>query len=116
MHKLFYVALMEKLPSPEKNKFSMPESFADISNCRVIIERTKFQIQTPRKDLRAAGASYSNYKHKLFAKYLIGVAPNGAITFVSKGYHGSTYDKVVTDQSGVITNVKVRTKRIVSLF
>ena len=64
-------------------------------------------IETPRKDLEAASASYSNYKHRLTAKYLIGVAPNGAVTFVSDGYPGSTSDKVVTDQSRVITHMKV---------
>ncbi len=110
------MALRENLPSPEKNKSSMPDSFADITNCRVRIDCTEFQIEISRKDLRAAAVSYSNKKNRLTAKYLIGVAPNGAITFVSKGCPGSTSGKVVTDQSGVITNVKVRTKRMVSLF
>ena len=29
-------------------------------------------------------------------KYLVGVAPNGAVTFLSKNFRGSTSDKVVT--------------------
>ena len=57
---------------------------------------TEFLIETPRKDLNAAATSYSNYKSRLTAKYLIGVAPNGAITFVSEGYPGNTSDKFVT--------------------
>ena len=59
--------------------------------------------------MEAAATSYSNYKHRLTAKYLIGVAPNGSITFVSDGYPGSTSDKVVTDQSHIISNLKVCT-------
>eukprot|EP00795_Rhopilema_esculentum_P010116 gene10116-18778_t len=81
----------------------------DIPNCRIIIDCTEFQIETPRKNLEAAATSYSNYKHRLTAKYLIGVTPNGSITFVSDGYPGSTSDKVVTDQSHIISNLKVCT-------
>ena len=90
----------------------MPETFGGISNCRIILDCTEFFIETPRKDLHAASTSYSNYKHRLTAKYLIGVAPNGAITFVSQGYPGSTSDKMVTDHSKVITHLKVGTKRM----
>ena len=65
-----------------------------------------------RQDLHAASASYSNYKHRLTAKYLIGVAPNGAITFVSNGFPGSTSDKMVTDHSRAITQLKVQFKTL----
>ena len=38
-------------------------------------------------------------------QYLIGVAPNGAITFVSDGYTGSSSDKMVTDDSGILNHL-----------
>ena len=98
---------MTQLPSQNKNKASLPDSFGDFSNCRVIIDCTEFHIATPRKDLLAASASYSNYKHFLSVKYLIGVAPNGVITFVSQGFPGSTSDKMVTAQSGIISHLMV---------
>ena len=85
----------------------MPNSFEELSNCRIIIDCTEFLIETPRKDLEAAAASYSNYKSRLTAKFLIAVAPNGSITFVSEGFPGSTSDKVVTDQSKIISHLKV---------
>lgn len=106
-HEIFVVGCMSKLPSLEKNQSCLPESFANIANCRVIIDCTEFRIEAPRKDLEAAAQAFSNYKHYLSAKYLIGVAPNGAITFVSQGFPGSTSDKVVTDQSGIISHLKV---------
>ena len=40
-------------------------------------------------------------------KYLVGVAPNGVITFVSQGFPGSTSDKMVTAQSGIISHLMV---------
>ena len=73
----------------------------------MIIDCTEFQIETPRKDLEAAGQSFSNYKHYLSAKYLIGVAPNGAITFISEGFPGSASDKMITDESKIISHLKV---------
>ena len=106
-HAIFFTGCMDKMPSIEKNKSAMPESFADIPNCRSMIDCTEFYMHTPRKDLEAAAVSYSNYKHRLTAKYLIAVAPIGTITFVSDGYPGSTSDKVVTDQSQVISNLQV---------
>ena len=109
LHELIFIGCLDQLPSITKNRCSMPESFKDIPNCRIIIDCIEFEIETPRKDLEAAAISYSNYKHRLTAKYLIGVAPNGSITFVSDCYPGSTSDKVVTDQSHLTSNLKVRT-------
>ena len=88
----------------------MPESFGDFSNCRIIIDCTEVTIETPRKDLNAAKLSYSNYKHNLTAKFLSGVAPNGAITFMSGGYPGSTSDKELTDDSKFLTKLQVPKK------
>ena len=106
-HEIFFVGLMDEIPSLEKNRCSMPSSFGDMANCRIILDCTEFRIETPRKDLEAATSSYSNYKHSKTAKFLIGVAPNGSITFVSQAFPGSASDKVITDQSGVISHLKV---------
>ena len=106
LHRIFFEGMMSTPPSQEKNKCSLPESFGDITNCRIIIDCTEVKIATPRGDLQAACSAYSNYKHNLTAKFLIGVAPNGAITFVSDAFLGSTSDKVITDQSGIISHLK----------
>ena len=59
--------------------------------------------------MQAASDSYSNYKRTLTAKYLIGVAPTGAITFVNDDYPVSTSDEITTDHSDVISHMKVST-------
>ncbi|CAI6370298.1 unnamed protein product [Macrosiphum euphorbiae] len=44
----------------------------------------------------------TNYKHRNTWKALIGIAPNGVVTFVSKLFPGSTSDKVITLKSGLL--------------
>ena len=39
-------------------------------------------------------------------KFLIGIAPNGAVVFVSPGYPGNTSDKQVTVSSGVLDQLQ----------
>ena len=99
LHEIFFTGLMDKPPSQNRNKASLPGSFGDFRNCRVILDCTELRISTPRQDLIAASTAYSNYNHFLSVKYLLGVAPNGAITFLSKGFPGGTSDKAVTAES-----------------
>ena len=101
LHGLIFIGCLDQLPSIAKIRCSMPESFKDILNCRIIIDCTEFQIETPRKDLEAASTIYGNYKQRLTAKYHIGVSLNGSITFVSDSYQGGTSDKVVTVQTHI---------------
>ena len=106
LHEVLFKTIMNNIPSIEKNRSCLPDSFSDFSNCRIIIDCTEFTVEKPRSNLNAAGLLFSNYKHNLTAKYLIGVAPNGAITYVSNGYLGSISDKVVTNDSGVLNQMK----------
>ena len=46
--------------------------------------------------------TFSNYKHDNTFKALIGISPDGAITFVSSLFPGSILDKALTKQSGVL--------------
>ena len=106
LHEVLFKGVLNKIPSLEKNQSCLPDSFGDFSNCRVILDCTEFMIEKPRSDLNAASLLYSNYKHNLSAKYLIAVAPNGTITFVSNGYLGSISDKMITDDSGILNHMK----------
>ena len=73
LHEIFYDGMMATLPSQAKNQCSLPDSFGDIANCRVIIDCTVFRIATPRSDLQAAAASYSNYKLTSLLSFLLGL-------------------------------------------
>ena len=46
--------------------------------------------------------TYSHYKHRNTFKGLVGVSPNGAITFVSKLYPGSCSDKEIVQHALVL--------------
>ena len=107
LNEILFKGLMSSMPSLSKNQASQPDTFANFLNCRVIIDCTEFRITTPRQDLNAAVASYSNYKHNLTGKFLIGVAPNGTITHVSDGFPGNTSDKVITEKSGILSHLIV---------
>lgn len=46
--------------------------------------------------------TYTSYKHRNTWKLLVGVAPDGVITFVSKASPGSTSDKKIVQESNVL--------------
>lgn len=46
--------------------------------------------------------TYSSYKHRNTFKGLVGVAPNGVVTFASSLYPGSTSDKAIVQHSGLL--------------
>jgi hypothetical protein len=55
------------------------------------------------KNMTRQRATYSAYKHRNTLKALIGVAPNGVVTFASKLYPGSVSDKKITEHSGILS-------------
>ena len=98
---------MVELPTQEKNKCTMPNAFDGITNCRVIIDCTLLMIATPRNDLLVASSTFYNYKNFQSSEYLIGVAPKGAILFVGNGFPGSTSDKSITNESGIMSHFQI---------
>ena len=106
-HETLFKGMITSLPSIEKNKCSLPDSFGDFSNCRIKIDCTEFRINVQRKNLAAAASSFSTYKHYSTGKLLIDVAPNGPVTFVSNGFPRSTREKAVTKDSGILHHLHV---------
>ena len=51
--------------------------------------------------------TYSNYmyKHHQTVKYLIGIALQGMVTFISNGWGGRTSDKHIVEKSGLLNNL-----------
>jgi len=49
--------------------------------------------------------TYSSYKHRNTWKFLLGIAPNGVVTFVSSLFPGSTSDKVITLKSELLEHL-----------
>ena len=69
--------------------------------CAVIIDCSEIFLERP-SDLKARAQVWSNYKHHSTVKFLIGISPQGTISFVSKCYGGIISDKEIVEQSGLI--------------
>ena len=83
-------------PSKSTILKTMPACFKEsYPTTRVIIDCTEIYIERP-SSLRSQSATYSNYKHYNTVKGLLGIAPSGAVSFVSDLYTGRTSDKKAT--------------------
>jgi hypothetical protein len=98
--KVFGRSLVVWLPR-DAIRDNLPISFAKAkhTNCRVVIDCTEVFIER-MKSLNNQATTWSDYKHHNTNKFLIGIAPNGYITFLSKCYGGRASDKFITNDSG----------------
>ena len=46
--------------------------------------------------------TYSSYKHRNTVKYLIGVTPNGVVSFISNGWGGRVSNICLTENCGLL--------------
>ena len=80
----------------------MPKCFhKKFASTRVIIDCTEVKTQIP-KSLVLNSQLYSHYKGANTLKCLIGIAPHGAVTFVSSLYTGCMSDVEITKLCGII--------------
>ncbi|KAE9522704.1 hypothetical protein AGLY_016899 [Aphis glycines] len=93
---------MKKMPSRFKNKTCLPNAFKSFPSCRVIIDCTEIYTSVSRQSMNIQWDTYSSYKHRNTWKVLIGIAPNGVVTFLNSLYPGSTSDKIITLKSGIL--------------
>ena len=81
----------------------MPESSKNTyPNTRCIIDCTEIFCQSP-SFLIAQSALYSHYKSHVTHQALLGIAPSGAVTFISQLYDGSVSDKDIVNRSGFLS-------------
>lgn len=80
------------MPSDVKERFPMT---------RVIIDCTELFTETPRS-LAEQSLMYSHYKTHMTWKALVGVTPNGVVSFVSDLWAGSISDKQLVIKSGML--------------
>lgn len=80
----------------------IPKSLkAKYKNLRCTIDCTEVFIERPRNLLNQA-ATWSDYKHHNTAKFLVAIAPNGSISFLSKAWGGRATDVHITRESGFL--------------
>ena len=73
----------------------------------VVIDCFEIFINKP-SNLKACSATWSQYKHHNTIKFLIGISPQGVITFISKAWGGRTSDKYLTENSKFLNNLLPR--------
>ena len=87
--------------SRTKVRKHLPKSFKKYKNIRCIIDCKEVHVQSPTNFV-AQGNQYSSYKGYTSYKFLVAVAPNGAIMYVSDAFEGSISDKEIVRQSGFL--------------
>jgi hypothetical protein len=85
-------------PSKELIREHLPSSFRSFKNARIIIDCFEIFVQSS-SDFAEQGNMYSSYKNHTTLKCLVGIAPTGAITFLSDVYEGSKSDRDIVIDS-----------------
>ncbi|XP_044761286.1 uncharacterized protein LOC123318667 [Coccinella septempunctata] len=91
---------------PERSQLrkNVPACFKENFGDRVAIIIDCFEIftETPSNLLNAA-RFWSNYKHHQTVKFLIGITPQGVISYISEAWVGRTSDKYLTENCGFLS-------------
>ena len=92
-------------PDRDNLKKTMPMVFRKHSpNCIVIIDCFEIFLDRPT-NLLARAQTYSSYKHHNTIKYLIGITPQGTVSYISDGWGGRTSDKYLTEHCSLLNNL-----------
>ena len=94
-------------PEREALLATMPKCFQYSfgNKTTVIIDCFEVFIDRPSNVL-ARAQTFSNYKHHNTVKVLIGITPQGTISFVSQAWGGRTSDKFLTENCGILKLLK----------
>jgi len=104
---MLYIRLKFLIVWPEREvlRKTLPMDFRkNCPNCVVILDCFEIYIDRP-SDLLARAQSYSSYKYHNTVKYLIGITPQGSVSFISDGWGGRASDKYITDNSNLLQNL-----------
>lgn len=90
---------------PERDilQSTMPMSFRKAFGCKVAVILDCFEVFIEKPtNLLARAQTWSNYKHHNTIKFLIGIAPQGYVTYISNAWGGRASDKQITEECGIL--------------
>lgn len=90
-----------KWPTRTQILQNLPQLFFDHPDTRIVLDCTEFFTERP-SSLVSQWLTWSEYKHHNTFKVLIGVAPNGMATFVSRLWGGNVSDRHIVQHDDLI--------------
>ena len=81
-------------PSKEQVQATKPARYNHLPDLRCIIDCSEIFIEKPSNPILQK-KTWSDYKHHNTAKFLLAVAPNSMITYISPAYNGRASDKAI---------------------
>jgi hypothetical protein len=95
-----------KWPDRDELQATMPAVFQRNFGNHVSVIINCFEIFVDKStSLITRAMTWSNYKHDNTIKFLIGITPQGVISFISKAWGGRVSDKFLTENSGLLKNL-----------
>jgi len=93
-------------PDREALQKSMPSCFRESFGTKVVVIIDCFELFIERpSNLKARCSTWSSYKHHNTAKVLLGITPQGVISFVSECWGGRVSDVYLTEHCGILKNL-----------
>ena len=101
---------IEWCPPADQVAGTLPHAFKlKYTTMYIIIDGSELFVGTPT-DIMLQSSTWSNYKQHNTDKYLVGITPNGAISFISPAFFGSISDHELTRCSGLMTKLEGKGK------
>ncbi|GFW95020.1 THAP domain-containing protein 3 [Trichonephila clavipes] len=98
--------LQDVFPSKDQVIRYMPPPFRMYcKNVRIIVDCTEIEVQKPSSPMEQQ-MTFSRYKNANTFKGMIGITPNGAISFISELFTGSISDKEVFIRSKLMDRLE----------